>query len=78
MSPLLKELATKFADKQAMNTILDECGVQVLDGVVWRDTNVVKNAKNVVWEVKYLSMRGLLVHHPLIPQLVRLIDEKTK
>lgn len=71
MSPLLKHLATKFADRQAIDTILDQCGVQVLDGVTWRDTQVVKNVQNVVWEVKYLSLRGLLVHHPLVHNLVR-------
>ena len=77
MSPLLKHLATTLADKQAVNTILDGCGVQVLDGIVWRDTTVLRNCSSVVWEVKYLKLRGLLVHHPLIYNLVRM-SEKTK
>jgi len=76
MSPLLKELATRLADKQATDVILDLCNVQVLNGILWYDTQSVKNEKNVVWEAKYLSMRGLLVHHPLIYNLVRL-NEKT-
>jgi len=75
MSPLLKHLATTLADKQAINTILDGCGVQVLDGVVWRDTNILRNCSSVVWEVKYLSMRGLLVHHPLVYNLVRMNEK---
>ena len=71
MSPLLKHLATTLADKQSIDTILDQCGVQILDSVRWYDTNTLRSAKNVVWEVKYLSIRGLLVHHPLIHNLVR-------
>lgn len=80
VKPLLTHLALKFADKQASDTILDQCAVQVLEGVVWRDVNKVKNLPHVVWEVKYLRMRGLLKHHPLIPNLVHLraVSEKTK
>lgn len=79
MSPLMKELATQLADKQARDVILDQCGVQVLDSVIWRDTLVLRSVSNVVWETKYLSMRGLLIHHPLIYNLVRLkgSDEAT-
>lgn len=78
MSPLLKELAMRFADKQSTDVILDECGIQILDGVVWRNTNVLRTVNNVVWEVKYLSMRGLLCHHPMVHTLVRLKDYDEK
>jgi hypothetical protein len=79
MSPLLQHLAFKFADERAMDVILNECGIQVLDCVTWRDTNVLKTVPHVVWEVKYLHTRGLLCHHPMIHNLVRLRrdDEKT-
>lgn len=79
MSTLLQHLAFKFADERATNVILDECGVQVLDCVAWRDTTVLKTVQHVVWEVKYLHTRGLLCHHPMIHTLVRLKaeDEKT-
>lgn len=79
MKPLLQHLATRLADKQAINTILDGCAVQVLDSVVWYDTNVLRNCSSVVWEVKYLKMRLLLVHYPLMYNLVLLKehDEKT-
>ena len=76
MRPLLKELAIRLADKEAIDTLLDQCCVQILDSVRWYDTSVLQNAKHVVWEVKYLSLRGLLVRHPLIPQLVRLKNEE--
>jgi len=70
MSPLLKELATRLADKQAADVILAQ-PVQVLDAVVWRNVE----DGNAVWECKYLSLRGLLVHHPLIYNLVRLNEK---
>lgn len=73
MSPLLKELATRLADKQAVDVILAQ-PVQVLGGVIWRDVSDGK----AVWEDKYLRLRGKLIHHPLLPQLVRLRDEATK
>ena len=76
VKPLLKHLATTLADKQAINTVLDGCTVQVLELVVWYDTNSIRNCTSVVWEVKYLKLRGLLVHHPLIYNSVR-INEKT-
>lgn len=79
MKPLLRHLAFKFADDKAIEVIIDQCGIQVLDCVVWRDTTVLKNVPHVVWEVKYLHTRGLLCHHPMIHNLVRLKgkDEKT-
>ena len=76
MTPLLKHLATTLADKQAVNTILDGCNIQVLEGVVWYDTTMLRNCSSVVWEVKYLHLRGLLVHHPLIYNLVRICEAK--
>jgi len=80
MKPLLTHLALKFADERAIDVILNECGVQVLDSILWRDTRQLKTVKDVVWEVKYLKMRGRLMHHPLVWHLVRLkgYDEKTK
>jgi len=73
MSPLLKHLATTLADKQAVDVILAQ-PVQVLDSVVWRDVSDGK----AVWEVKYLHLRGLLIHHPLIYNLVRLCEAKNQ
>jgi hypothetical protein len=80
MSPLLKHLSTTLADKQAVNTILDSCSPVVIEGVIWRNTDELRNCSSVIWEVKYLKMRGLLIHHPLIYTLVRLKghDEKSK
>jgi len=79
VSALLQHLAHDLAEKQAVNTILDACAVEVVDGVLWRNTNVLSCCTSVVWEVKYLHMRGLLCHHPLVHNLVRLRrdDEKT-
>ena len=75
----MTSLIVKLADERAINVILDECGVQVLDSVIWRDTQKLKTVTDVLWEVKYLKMRGKLVYHPLIYNLVRLKgnDEKT-
>lgn len=78
MSALLKHLAFKFADEKARETILDQCAVQVLNGDVWYDTQKLKNVPHVVWEVKYLHTRGLLCHHPMVHNLVRVKHETSK
>lgn len=78
MSQLLRQLAFRFADDKATEVILSRCGIQVLDCIPWRDTNVVIGQSDVVWEVKYLQMRGLLCHHPMIHNLVRIRREYEK
>ncbi len=79
MDALIKHLAFTFADKQATDTILEQCAAHVLEGVIWRDTQRLKTAQHVVWETKYLHTRGLLCHHPVLHNLVRRKgnDEKT-
>lgn len=67
-----KQISLTLADKQATDTILDCCEPVTLDGVVWRNTERLQNCASVLWEVKYLRLRGLLKHHPLIYNLVRL------
>lgn len=81
MRPLLKAIALRLADRQAVTTILDECPAVVENGVVWRDTMKPRNVVHVVWERKYLHMRGLLAEHPEKPWLVKIRGfdhEKTK
>lgn len=58
-------------DKLAKDTIKDGCVSILHDGVQWYDTEWLLNCSSVAWEVKYLRLRGLLTHHPLIPKLVR-------
>lgn len=70
--PLLKHLATMLADRQAVTVILDECPAVVIGGIVWRDTMKPKTAKNVIWETKYLHLRGLLARHPTQTNLVKI------
>lgn len=79
MGAFLDHLAYMLADERAKDVVLDQCAPYVLESVVWRDMFVLKTAQHVVWEVKYLHTRGLLCHHPLIYNLVRLKghDEKT-
>ncbi len=59
-------------DIAAVNTIKDGCICILQDGVPWYDTEWLINCSSLAWEIKYLRHRGLLVHHPLIPKLVRL------
>lgn len=68
----LQKLAQRLADKQAIDTILSQCGAVVIQGKVWRDTSRTLSDTAVHWEVKYLSMRGLLRHHRLRYELVAL------
>lgn len=68
----IESITYKLADKQAVNTILDACDAVTLEGVVWRDTEHLRNCTSVQWEVKYLRTRGLLEHHPVVPILVRI------
>lgn len=67
-----KTIRLALADKQATGVILDCCEPVTLGGVVWRDTERLRNCSSVVWEIKYLRTRGLLQHHPMIQKLVRL------
>lgn len=59
-------------DIAAVNTIKDGCVSVLIDSVTWYDTEELKHCSSVAWEIKYLRHRGLLVHHPMIPKLVRL------
>ena len=67
-----KTIRLKLADKQATSTILDSCEPVTLGGVVWRDVERLRNCSSVAWEIKYLRTRGLLEHHPMIHNLIRL------
>lgn len=69
---LLSHLAQRLADRQAVTTIIDECAVEVLDCIIWRNTLKCKTAQHVVWECKYLQMRGMLARHPTRFELVKL------
>jgi hypothetical protein len=66
----------KREDALAMNTIKDACAKAVLEGVTWYNVDDIKWTNSVAWEVKYLRTRGLLCHHPVASNLVRL-NEKT-
>ena len=72
MSALLSHLAFRLADRQAVSIILDECPAVVIGCIVWRDTMKPKSLPHVVWETKYLHMRGMLARHPQSPWLVKL------
>jgi len=72
VSPLLSHLAFRLADRQAVTTIIDECAVVVIQGTIWYDTSKLKTLPHVVWEAKYLHMRGMLARHPQTQQLVKL------
>lgn len=63
------EIRHLLADKKAIDTIL-ALPAQVIDGVVWRNID----GDKVVWEVKYLRIRGLLCHNKQQPYLVKLKD----
>lgn len=63
---------TSRDDRQAKQAIKDGCVCILQDGVPWYDTEWLINCESLAWEVKYLRMRGLLVHHPLIQKLVRM------
>lgn len=58
-------------DRQARNTVEDGCISVLVDGVKWYDTEWLHHCSSVQWEVKYLRTRGLLIHHPTVPKLVR-------
>lgn len=62
-----QELERKLAETQATNVILALPAV-VIKGTVWR--SVLDHY--VEWEVKYLRMRGLLMHNEERPYLVLL------
>jgi hypothetical protein len=58
-------------DKVAKETIEKKCESNLIGGVEWYDTEVVGMCSTLAWEIKYLRMRGLLIHHPMVPRLVR-------
>jgi hypothetical protein len=72
MTPLMSHLAKRLADRQAVSTIIDECAVVVIQGTIWRDTEKLRTLPHVVWECKYLHMRGMLARHPQNQRLVKL------
>lgn len=72
MRPLLKHLALTLADRQAVSTIIDGCEPVVIGGIVWRDTTKLRNVSSVVWECKYLHMRGFLARHSELQHLVKI------
>lgn len=61
----LKEIEQQLAERQARDIIL-ALPAEVIEGRVWRNTT----DQNCAWEVKYLRMRGLLMHNPAKPYLV--------
>lgn len=72
MNSLMYQIAFKLADKQAIDVILEECPVVIIGGVVWKDSTKPKSVPHVMWEVKYLHIRGLLCKHPQSPWLVKI------
>lgn len=58
-------LQQQFADKHATDVVLALPAV-VLQGRVWRNAD----QSTAHWEIKYLRMRGLLMHNPENPALV--------
>lgn len=64
----LKEVEQRLAEKAAVDIIFSTCPVVLLDNERWRNTDWPEG--KVVWEVKYLKMRGRLKHHPAKPHLV--------
>lgn len=59
-------------DMVAKDTIRDACAKVILEGVTWYNVEDLKWTNSVAWEVKYLRTRGLLCHHPVAHNLVRL------
>lgn len=72
MTDEMKMIMFLLADKQAKDTILNVCTPVQEGGYLWRDTTKLLNCLSVLWEVKYLRMRGLLAHHKDKPHLVKL------
>lgn len=68
----MREITFLLADKQAKDTILNVCAVEVENGFIWRDSTKLSNCLSVLWEMKYLQMRGLLQHHTTRPHLIKL------
>lgn len=73
-----KQMTEHLADTQAINLILDGCSVEVIDGVIWRDTTKLRNCSSVDISIKYLRIRGLLCHHQEKKYLVKLKDHDGK
>lgn len=63
----------QLEERVAKNTIQDGCISVLVDGVQWYDTEWLRHCNSVQYEVKYLSSRGVIVHHPLIHKLVRFV-----
>lgn len=72
MDDEMRKIVYLLADKQARDTILNVCAVENEGGFLWRNTERLTNCLTVLWEVKYLRMRGLLAHHKEKPHLVKL------
>lgn len=74
----MREITFRLADQQAVNTIMDACYKVVVDGEIWYDVTRLRNCNSVMWEVKYLHMRGLLCYKSPFETLVKLKgpDEK--
>jgi hypothetical protein len=68
----MKKLEQELAERQSYEVIRN-CPKVLVDGREWYDTT---NC-NVYWEVKYLRMRGHLMHHPK-PHLVALSGKHEK
>ena len=58
----LKEVEQRLAETGAREKIISRCNQVLADGRTWYDTSW--RAEEVRWEVKYLRMRGKLMHHP--------------
>jgi len=58
-------------DVTAKDTIIASCEINIIDEVTWYDTEDLCLRSSLAWEIKYLRMRGLLIHHPMVPRLVR-------
>lgn len=61
-----RDIALMLADKQAVETILTKCNVQIINGVLWRE-----ETPEVHFEVYYLTIRGVLVRNDKYTHLVK-------
>lgn len=65
----MKEAEQRLAETQARQVILMNCPPVIFEEEMYY--NIFWKEAEIQWEVKYLRMRGVLMHHPKRPNLVQ-------